>query len=317
MTGRRAFGLLRVILLAAVAFLIGLHAVPATYLLPVLAMVITFGALIDDRMRLSENERKLEAEREKLRLPADGHRVRVDSGGTLRPAGERSLAELREKRQAAWDDARRSVTTARCADFTAKLKAIRELDEQIRAMEATAPVVTPMLKSQPLPPLTDEAVRQLARRWREMTAGDRAPLVLAPPVSGSAPGYSVFGQLVTREEFEAVRRQLSGEAEPEPAVAEEAYTPAGEAEMLAELLRNMRAQVAEATRTPWAAGRRREWHVSPEWMTEVRKLRGNGGSGRLLLVPRTRQAADSLPGTLLGYPVVVSDQFGVPELTCA
>ena len=295
MNGRKAFGLLRVFLLAAIAFLIGLHAVPVTYLLPVMAMVITFGMLLDDQMRVRENKRKLEAEREKLRLPADGHRVRIDSSGTLRPAGEMSLPELREKRQAAWDDARRSVTTARSADFTAKLKAIRELDEQILAREAAGygtPVVTPLMK-RGLPTLTEKEAQQFMERWRALAG---KPPVLAPSASGAA---WQFDELV----------QDSAE--------EDAYTPAGEAEMLAELLRNMRAQVAEATRTPWTAGRRREWHVSPEWMTEVRKLRSNGGSGRLLLTPRTRQAADSLPGTVLGYPVVVSDHFGVPELTCA
>lgn len=91
------------------------------------------------------------------------------------------------------------------------------------------------------------------------------------------------------------------------------YVPAGQQELTASLFDYMTEQVSEARRTPFTAGRKREWHVSPEWLEQVRLVRGV--SGTAVFVPRMRSAADRAEGTAFGYPVVVADHFGIPELT--
>ena len=84
-----------------------------------------------------------------------------------------------------------------------------------------------------------------------------------------------------------------------------------QAELSNDLMECLARQVDEANRTRWSAGRKREWHISPEWLEEVRKLKSGG---KPVWRPRQREECDSLPGYLLGYPVVVAGHFGIPEL---
>jgi hypothetical protein len=96
------------------------------------------------------------------------------------------------------------------------------------------------------------------------------------------------------------------------APTEPEYVPAGQEELTASLLEYVKAQVDEATRTRWTAGRRREWHVSPEWARDTQKLLN--WADRLPSDPGFRE---SLPGFLYGYPVVVGGEYGVPELVAS
>lgn len=92
------------------------------------------------------------------------------------------------------------------------------------------------------------------------------------------------------------------------------YVPAGQAELSRDLYSYMGAQVQADVE---AHGKRRLsascWHIGPEWLKEVRKLKGPTGAP--LFVSRYRQEKWQSAGTLFGYPVVIGDQYGVPELT--
>lgn len=77
---------------------------------------------------------------------------------------------------------------------------------------------------------------------------------------------------------------------------EEEYVPAGQDVLDEMLLEYMREQVAEARRTAWTAGRRRQWVMNGEWAAEIRR-------------------AGAWEGTYCyGYPVIVSDEYGAPDL---
>lgn len=144
-------------------------------------------------------------------------------------------------------------------------------------------------------------LKQLSKQYglpavTPLQKSEALPLVTVPSVSAGGP-------------WRPVRAELADEQETEPE-----YVPAGQADLSATLLEYVRGQVTEAKKSQWTAGRKREWHVSSEWLEEIRKLRTNGASGKLLWEPRKRQNAESLPGYLYGYPVVVGDHYGVPEL---
>ena len=159
------------------------------------------------------------------------------------------------------------------------VKQVRELGKQYGL-----PVVTALQKSEPL------------------------PLCTVPSVSGGTLGHVCNAGYYGDVKFCPVHgEQDAPEKEPE-------YVPEGQADLSAMLLEYMQDQVADARTTQWTAGRRREWRVSAEWLEEIRKLRTNG-AGKLLREPRQRVAMKSVPGTVFGYPVVVADHFGVPELT--
>ena len=173
------------------------------------------------------------------------------------------------------------------------------------------PVITPLQKREPLPSLAPiEAERALIRkRFGELK--DKPPVVVTPSVSGDTLGHVCNGKYYEFAMFCPVHGdQDVPEKELEP---EEVYEPAGQADLLAALLEYVKDQASAAKATQWTASRKREWRVSPEWAAELRKLRTNGASGKLLWL---RYSSDKPPREhMLGYPVVVGDQYGVPELT--
>lgn len=90
------------------------------------------------------------------------------------------------------------------------------------------------------------------------------------------------------------------------------YVPEGQDDLARDLKAYLYHQVRDARTTPWTAGRKREWHVSPAWLAEVEKLRDKAGEPLYRPVKRVHKTSD---GTLHGYRVIVGDQFGTPELT--
>lgn len=90
------------------------------------------------------------------------------------------------------------------------------------------------------------------------------------------------------------------------------YAPEGQADLSRDLKAYLHRQVTEARKTPWTASRKREWHVGPEWLAEVKKLRDKAGEPLYRPLQRVHTASD---GTLYGYPVQVGESFGTPELT--
>lgn len=90
------------------------------------------------------------------------------------------------------------------------------------------------------------------------------------------------------------------------------YEPDGQAELSAALLEFIWDQVKEAE--VHRIGPQMAWHVSPEWLEEVARIRAPDGkpawSPRKRVVPPGKLHTEFL----FGYPVVTGDAFGVPEL---
>lgn len=295
---------------------------------PALLLSLWLGAPATRREKKEFDEER----KQKLEAARDGHRVRIDSDGNLQRAGVLSVSELRERRDKAWLEAKELITGNQLV-FNAKITEVKVLDERIRALEKKVkayrpqvppaeqlgqlsnqydlPVLTPLQKNQ-LPVLhIDPAVRALvsdeeladARRRFEESLGK--PVVVLPPGVPAALGAAV-STAEFAENLKAFQESVHA------AKAELEYVPAGQAELSNDLMECLARQVDEANRTRWSAGRKREWHISPEWLEEVRKLKSGG---KPVWRPRQREECDPLPGYLLGYPVVVADHFGIPELT--
>ena len=157
--------------------------------------------------------------------------------------------------------------------------------------------------------VSDEELADARRRFEESLG---KPVVVLPPGVPAALGAAV-STAEFAENLKAFQESVHA------AKAELEYVPAGQAELSNDLMECLARQVDEANRTRWSAGRKRwsagrkrEWHISPEWLEEVRKLKSGG---KPVWRPRQREECDPLPGYLLGYPVVVADHFGIPELT--
>jgi hypothetical protein len=100
-------------------------------------------------------------------------------------------------------------------------------------------------------------------------------------------------------------------AEPEP---EPPYVPDGQAELTADLLAVIKAQVDDAVEADGGryAGRR-HWEMNAEWAGEVKRLKGR--DGKQLWQPRARTMPPGYPREyLFKYPVRVNDDFGAPSL---
>ena len=152
---------------------------------------------------------------------------------------------------------------------------------------------------------------------------DALPIVTVPSVSGATLGHvcnaGYYGNVkfcpVHGENAPQAAGNCADLAEPDPVPDDlSTYVPAGQGELLRDLYGYMGAQVQADVE---ANGKRRLsascWHIGPEWLKEVRKLKGPTGAP--LFVPRHRQEKWQTVGTLFGYPVVIGDQYGVPELT--
>jgi hypothetical protein len=179
------------------------------------------------------------------------------------------------------------------------------------------PVETPLQKQEPLPPvapqvhvsgmpasdgqliarrnllLTAAQLRDVADKWDALK--NRSPVVL--PLSTVAQVELNFQQL---------QKTLTGLEE------QHAYVPAGQADLASDLTECLLSQVQEARATRWSAGRRREWRMNAEWRDEVAALKRP--DGRPLWEPY-RVVNDGDRHYLFGYPVTVSDDYGIPELT--
>lgn len=96
------------------------------------------------------------------------------------------------------------------------------------------------------------------------------------------------------------------------AVRSDPYVPEGQGELSASLLELLWEQVREAD--AHRIGPQLAWHVSPEWLNEIRKIQLPDGkpawAPRRRVVPPGKLHAEFL----YGYPVVTSEEFGVPEL---
>lgn len=150
------------------------------------------------------------------------------------------------------------------------------------------PVETPLQKQEPLP-----------------------PLAIGPPVSGgglasylkdAAEAWAVTG--VTGACACGSCEDEPGDGVPSLEESLDGYIPAGTDDLRRELKMCLSRQSADARKTAFTSGRKRRWQVSPEWAAELRALRNRDGD------PMWRG-----PGKFLyGYPVTVSEEYGIPDL---
>jgi hypothetical protein len=139
--------------------------------------------------------------------------------------------------------------------------------------------VTELQKKEPLTPA------------REMLRDLHVPFATAPPVSAGGPGPVLLAGASLPQK----------EKEPD-------YVPAGQGDLLENLLECLTGQLPDEGKPHG------HWVMNAEWLAEVKKLRTNGASGMLLYRARTRTAKWQSDGMLLGCPVTVGDEYGVPEL---
>jgi hypothetical protein len=158
------------------------------------------------------------------------------------------------------------------------------------------PVVTPVQKSEPLPP----------SRYQEGHICDRKYYAFRSwcPVHGSG-ASPVVGADVSADEF---ARKVAK-------AAEESYVPEGYADLYQNLVETLRDQAAEGIKGS-------HWEMNAEWAAEVKKIKvteqmpdGRMERGKSLWKPRTRVMPPGYPTDyLLGFPVRVSNEYGAPSL---
>ena len=283
------------------------------------------------RREKREKQAQLTAEKKPPRLTTEEKRREIEGDEFARRlvTGYTTADELRAERNRAWEAARKSAIGS-SAEFNRRIREVEDLDARIRALaQANA-------KRLPVPPAVQ--LEQLARRYglpvetpseqrkRDLripySEAELADLRRKLAESSSRPSIVLpAGAGVSVAQFNAGLRNLLGQPpETFPDGGEflagdtpgEEYAPAGQAELSADLLEYITEQVKEAQRNQWPA-RRREWHVSPEWAQEMREIRNS--AGQRVWEPENRgEARGGITGLMYGYPVVVGQEYGTPEL---
>ncbi len=198
----------------------------------------------------------------------------LEAGRDLRRANKKLLTE-QEKRYAETD----ARDAARRRDLEDKTRAAQLMLDNLSLGQRDFLKRYPLGSGTPLQQLIQMSSEYgLPVETRMLKAVSLPPLNIAPPVT------------VPPQEKEPERL----------AEAEDEYVPEGTADLHAMLHEMIIEQVRTARRTQWASGRKREWRVSPEWKAEVDRA-----------YPRSYD-----PGRrgLFGYPVIVDEQYGPPDL---
>ncbi len=167
-------------------------------------------------------------------------------------------------------------------------------------------------KEPEFPLLSDEHLKMVRER---LNAVRNTRAVILPPSTdlsswdarrSQLPVETPLQKKVPLPDFTPPPTEFEGNGYALPAVEDslKGYVPDGQPDLLLALAEHLMMQVREARKTPFTAGRKRRWVLSPEWAAEVRKLRDADG-----------KPSWAGPGKFLrGYPVFTDKNAGVPEL---